>query len=211
MADNYNIKDASNATIAIAADEVTSGVFSPRVTPQVNGGDVADATPFPVKGRAVVVSNEFTRPADTTAYAVGDVVANSTSAAAPLEISGCGRANGTSGYITRATFIADQKSIVPSIRVHVFNAAPTMSNDNAPHRGLYTDVSKRVGEFVLGPLSTPADTTNSTLSRAMDMNLRVPFVCGGSTTSLFFVFEALTAFTPANAGKFTLQLAIDQD
>lgn len=211
MADNYNIKDASNTTIAIAADEVSAGVFSPRITPLVGGTDVADSNPLPIKGGLVVVSGEFTRPSDTTAYAIGDVVGNSTSAATPLEISGCARVNGGSGYIVRAAFIADQKSITPSIRVHVFNAAPTQSNDNAAHRGLYADVSKRVGEFVLGPLSTPADTTNSTLSRAVDMNLRIPFVTGGSTTSLFFIFEALTAFTPASGGKFTLQLAIDQN
>lgn len=211
MADNYNVKDAAGATISIAADEVSSGVYSNRVTPLVGGADVATGNPLPVKGGLVVVSGEFTRPSDTTAYAIGDVVGNSTSAATPLEISGCARVNGGSGYIVRASFIADQKSITPSIRVHVFNAAPTQSNDNAAHRGLYADVSKRIGEFVLGPLSTPADTTNSTLSRAMDMNLRIPFVCGGSTTSLYFIFEALTAFTPASGGKFTLQLAIDQN
>jgi hypothetical protein len=182
-----------------------------KVTPLVSGTDVGDANPLPVKGGLVVVSAEFTRPADTTAYAIGDVVGNSTSAATPLAISGCARVNGGSGYIVRAALIADQKSITPSIRVHVFNSAPTQSNDNAAHRALYADVSKRVGEFVLGPLVTPSDTANSTLSRAVDMNLRVPFVCGGSTTTLYFILETLTAFTPANAGKFTLQLAIDQN
>lgn len=211
MADNYNVKDAAGSTIAIAADEVSAGVYSNRVTPLVGGTDVGPTNPLPVKGGLVVVSGEFTRPSDTTAYAIGDVIGNSTSAATPLEISGCARVNAGSGYIVRAAFIADQKSITPSVRVHVFNAAPTQSNDNAAHRALYADVSKRVGEFVLGPLSTPADTTNSTLSRAVDMNLRIPFVTGGSTTSLYFIFEALTAFTPASAGKFTLQLVIDQN
>jgi hypothetical protein len=211
MADNYNVKDASGNTIVIAADEVSSGVYSNRVTPIVGGSDVGPANPFPVRGGLVVVLAEFTRPSDTTAYTIGDVVGNSTSAATPLEISGCARANAGSGYIVRASLIADQKSITPSLRVHIFNAAPTQSNDNAAYRALYADVSKRVGEFVLGPLATPADTTNSTLSRAVDMNLRIPFVCGASTTSLYFIFEALAAFTPASAGKFTLQLAIDQN
>lgn len=196
MADNYQVKDASGSTITISAEEVSTGVFSNRVA---------------ANGRLAIVSNEFTRPADTTGYTIGDVVGNSTSAATPLSISGCARVNGGSGYIVRATLIADQKSIVPSIRVHVFNAAPTQSNDNAAHRALYADVSKRVGEFTLGPLSTPADTSNSTLSRAMDMNLRVPFACASGSTTLYFIFETLTAFTPASGGKFTLQLAIDQN
>lgn len=211
MADNYDFKDAGGSTLKARAKEVASGIFSNFVHLMTGGTEVADANPLPVKGGLVVVSNEFTRPADTTAYAVGDVVGDSTSAAAPLLISGCARVNGGSGYIVRAALIADQKSITPSFRVHIFNAAPTQSNDNAAHRSLYADVAKRVGEFTIGPLSTPADTTNSTASRAADMNLRIPFACGGSTTGLYFIFEALTAFTPASAGKFTLQLAIDQN
>ena len=196
MADNYQVKDAAGTTITISAEEVSTGVYSNRVA---------------ATGRLAVVSAEFTRPADTTAYAIGDVVGNSTSAATPLSIAGCARVNAGSGYIVRAAFIADQKSITPSFRVHVFNAAPTQSNDNAAHRALYVDVSKRVGEFIIGPMTTPTDTTNSTLSRAVDMNLRIPFVCASGSTTLYFIFEALSAFTPANAGKFTLQLAIDQN
>lgn len=196
MADNYQVKDAAGATITISAEEVATGVYSNRVA---------------ANGRLVVVSGEFTRPADTTAYTVGDLVGNATSGAVPLTIAGCARVNGGSGYIVRAALITDLKSITPSFRVHVFNAAPTQSNDNAAYRALYADISKRVGEFAIGPMGTPADTTNSTLSRAVDMNLRLPFVCAAGSTSLLFLFEALTAFTPANAQKFTLQLGIDQN
>lgn len=196
MSDNYQVKDAAGATITISAEEVAAGVFSNRVA---------------ANGKLVVVSAEFTRPSDTTAYAAGDLVGNSTSAATPLTIAGCARVNGASGYIVRADLITDKKSITPSFRVHVFNAAPTQSNDNAAHRALYADVSKRVGEFAIGPMGTPADAANSTLSRAVDMNLRLPFVCAAGSTSLLFLFEALTAFTPDSGQKFTLQLAIDQN
>jgi len=205
-------KDGSGTTQNVAYSDQLGGTDRLPVTaPVVGTAVVSDSNPVPVKGGLVVVSAEFTRPADTTAYAIGDVVGDSTSAATPLAIAGCARVNGGSGYIVRAALIADQKSITPSIRVHVFNSAPTQSNDNAAHRALYADVSKRVGEFVLGPLVTPSDTANSTLSRAVDMNLRVPFVCASGTTTLYFIFEALTAFTPASGGKFTLQLAIDQN
>jgi hypothetical protein len=46
---------------------------------------------------------------------------------------------------------------------------------------------------------------------APKQGVNFPFVCASGTTTLYFIFEALTAFTPANAGKFTLQLAIDQN
>ena len=179
----------------------------------VNTGSVTidSSSPVSVAGNLAVVSAEFTRPSDTTAYAVGDVVASSTSAAAPLQISGCARVNAGSGYIVGVELIADQKSITPAFRVHVFNAAPTQSNDNAAHRLLYADASKRVAEIVLSAMSTPSDTTNSTCSRIFDGNARIPFVCAAGTTTLWFVFETLTAFTPANGGKFTLRLLIDRN
>ena len=96
MADNYNIKDASNTTIAIAADEVTSGVYSPRVTPYVGGADVSDSNPLAIKGNLCFSCGSFTRPSDTTAYAVGDVVANSTSAAGMVELANVTRVAGGS-------------------------------------------------------------------------------------------------------------------
>lgn len=208
----YATKDGTGTAKNIAVSDLPGGGTLANAFQVLNGTtEVSETNPLPVKGGLVVVSAEFTRPADTTAYTIGDLVGNATSGAAPLTIAGCARVNGGSGYIVRAALITDLKSITPSFRVHVFNAAPTQSQDNAAYRALYADVSKRVGEFLLGPMTTPADTTNSTLSRAVDMNLRVPFVCAAGSTSLLFLFETLSAFTPANGQKFTLQLAIDQN
>lgn len=211
MADNYSILDSASAARNIAAKEISANVYAPRVTPQVGSLDVSESNPLPVKGGLVIVSAEFTRPADTTAYAIGDLIGNATSGAVPLTIANCARVNGGSGYIVSAALITDLKSIAPSIRVHIFSSAPTQSSDNAAYQAGYVDVAKRVGEFTLGPMATPADTTNSNLSRAMDMNLRIPFACAAGTTALLFIFETLSAFTPASGQKFTLQLAIDQN
>jgi hypothetical protein len=212
MADNYDIKDASNTTIAIAADEVSSGVFSPRVTPYVNAEDVSDGSPMPVKGNLTLTSGGFTRPNDTTAYAVGDVVANSTSAAGLTELPNAVRVAGGTGYIVRASFATDQKSNPSSYRIHVYNnTTVTLSNDNAPRRELYADLSKRCCEFVLGPMATPADTTNSTLSRVADNNLRLPISAEAGSTSLWYEVETLTANTPLGLQNFTLRVAIDNN
>lgn len=209
MADNYDFKDAGGSTLKARAKEVASGIFSNFVHLMTGGTEIADANPLPVKGGLVVVSGEFTRNTDTNPYAIGHLVGNA--ANTPLTIANCARVNGGSGYIVRATLITDLKSITPSFRVRVFNAAPTQSNDKTAYQSLYADASKRVGEFILGPMSTPSDTTNSTMSAASDMNLRLPFVCAAGTTDLLFLFEALTAFTPTSGQKFTLQLAIDQN
>jgi hypothetical protein len=164
-----------------------------------------------VGGRLASVSAEFTRPSDTTAYAVGDVVSDSTSATTLLVIVGCARVNQGSGYITGARLITDKKSITPRIRVHVYNASnPTRAADNVAMDIRYADISKRIGAFDMPAMTTGTDTTNSTSSQAQDMTLRVPFVCAAATTTLYFLFEALDIFTPASAEKFTLVVFCEQ-
>lgn len=195
MADNYSILDSASASKTIAARENATGIYSPRV---VSGGDL------------VFVQNEFTRPANTTAYAANYVVANSTSAATPLTIANCARFNGGGGRIWLASLITDQKSITPAFRVHVFNQTPTMSNDGANHRALYADISKRIGMITIPSMTTPADTTNSTLSRGDNFDVDLPFVCDAASRDLLFVIETLTAYTPASAAKYTLRLGILQ-
>lgn len=210
MADNYDIKDATNTTIAIAADEVSAGVYSPRVTPYVGGADVSDNNPVAIKGNLCFACGTFTRPADTTAYAVGDVVANSTSAAGMVELANVTRTPGGTGYIVRASFATDQKQNPSSYQINIFNNnTATISNDNAPNRELFTDLSKRCCDFTIGPLSTPADTTNSTISRAADNNLRVPFACEAGCTSIYYLPVILTANTPVASQNFTLRVATD--
>jgi hypothetical protein len=163
-------------------------------------------------GKLVSVSGSFTRPADTTAYAIGDVVSNSTGGTTLLSIAGCARVNQGSGYIVGARLITDKKSITPRFRVHVYNASnPTVAVDNAAMDIRYADISKRIGSFDLPAMSTGADSTNSTSSQAQDMALRVPFVCAAATTTLYFLFEALDVFTPSSGEAFTLVIYADQN
>jgi len=165
-----------------------------------------------VGGKLATVSGSFTRPADTTAYTAGDVVSNSTSSTTLLSISGCARVNAGSGYIVGARLITDKKSITPRVRVHVYNASnPTVAADNAAMDIRYADVSKRIGFFDLPAMSTGTDSTNSTSSQAQDKTLRFPFVCAASSTTLYFLLEALDAFTPASGEAFTLVVDCDQN
>lgn len=83
-------------------------------------------------GNLFRVSQEFTRPADTTGYSINDVVSNNTSTTTPITLANSVRINGGSGYIVRASITTDKKSIVPQFRVHLFNANDaTVSADNA--------------------------------------------------------------------------------
>lgn len=163
-------------------------------------------------GLLASVSVEFTRPSDTTAYAANDVVSDSTSASTLQNIANFARYNGGSGHIVGARLTTDKKSITPRIRVHIFNASnPTVGVDNAAWRESYADNSKRIAFFDLPAMTTGADTTNSDMSRAIDMTLRIPFIAAAGSRSLYYLLETLDAFTPASAEKFTLTLFGDLD
>ena len=163
-----------------------------------------------IGGRGVTVSGSFSRPANATAYAANYVVSNSTSATTLMSFS-IARVNAGTGYITGARLVADQKSITPRFRVHLFNASPTVSADGALNKELYADESKVIGVFDLAAMTTPGDTTNSTLSRAYDYTIRIPFKCASGTTTIYAYLETLDAYTPASGGGYTLTLLADLD
>lgn len=159
-----------------------------------------------------VTAAEMTRPANTTAYAAGDVVSNSESATTPLAFTNIARINGGSGYIVRASVTTDKKQITPRVRVHLFNAADaTVSVDNTAYRELYADIGKRVGYFDLPAMTTAPDATNSDMSRSFDNALRVPFVCAAGSRDVYVVLETLDAFTPNSGQKFTVVLWADNN
>jgi hypothetical protein len=83
----------------------------------------------------VRLSSSFTRPANTTQYAAGDLVANNTTAGsvAPLSFANAARSAGDSFRIERVRLTASSNSLTtPSFIVHFFESSPTVSvGDNA--------------------------------------------------------------------------------
>lgn len=163
-----------------------------------------------VGGNLLSISTEFTRPSDTTGYSIGDVVSDSTSATTMQALANAARVSGGSGYIVGIRIATDKKSITPRLRIHFYNTTgATLSADNAQWQDKYADNSKRVAYYDMPPMITGADTTNSDMSRAVDMAMRIPYVC--AATSLYFVLEALDAFTPASGEKFTVTVFVDRN
>lgn len=163
-----------------------------------------------VGGNLIMISTEFTRPSDTSPYSINDVVSNDTATTTMQALANAARVSGGSGYIVGIRISTDKKSIVPQFRVHFYNTnGATLSGDNANWQDKYADASKRVAYYDMPAMSTGADTTNSDMSRALDMTMRIPYVC--AATSLYFVLETLTAFTPASGEKFTVTIFVDRN
>lgn len=166
-----------------------------------------------VGGKCVRVSSEFTRPANTTAYTVGDMVSADAAATTPnLSFASCASDIAGSGYIVGARVRTDKKDMAAALRLWIFSASDaTVVGDNVAGQILWANRAKVVGYIDLPTSGTGADSTNSTGAFAQNFDVRIPFTCGAASQALYGVLEARTAFTPASGQGFYVELAIDQN
>lgn len=153
-----------------------------------------------------IATANFTRPADTTAYASGDLVANSTTAGSvvPLAFNDCNRGQGIHARIRRVRVITSSTSTTnASFRVHVFYASPTVANgDNAAIS--FNQALKYIGQVdvTVGQAATDGAAGSATCDMLFNTT---------SGTILYGLLEARGAYTPTSAEVFTVKLEIDQD
>jgi hypothetical protein len=154
-----------------------------------------------------VSSATFTRPADTTAYASGDLVANSTtaSAVAPLSLS-MPRAN---GIVRRVRIIKSDETDVAnaSFRVHLYTSSPTVTNgDNS---AWLTTVSGWLGS--LDVTVDKAFTTDAigVGTFATGHGVGLVFDLSPITPTIYALLEARAAYGPASAETFAVALEIE--
>jgi hypothetical protein len=154
-----------------------------------------------------VTSATFTRPADTTAYASGDLVANSTTAAsvAPLSL----QMPVSSGIIRRARIEKSDETDVAnaSFRVHLYTSSPTVSNgDNSAW------LSTVAG--YLGSLDVTVDKAFTTVAVgvggfASGHSDGIFYQLSPSGTTVYALLEARAAYSPASAETFAVALEIE--
>ena len=142
---------------------------------------------------------DFTRPANTTAYAIGDVVNGAGTVPIALSVGGAGgeicqvRLEKSTETLTLATF-----------RVHFFSASFTIAADNAIFATGHANRASYLG-FVDLPIMVN-DGTGSNFAFTKDDDLRIPF--GGET--VYAVITALAAYVPASAEVFNLGIGVRQ-
>lgn len=160
--------------------------------------------------QAYLLGTEFTRPADTTAYAVGDLVGNSTSALTAIELTHAALATGRGGWLLSLILSKDGTTVTnATFRAHFWTKQPATSpgNDNAGFGMKYANA-----DHYLGYLDFPTmevGTGSNTGARAILVNQNFPYKC--DATSLFWVLEARAAYTPASAEKFRLDAMVLRD
>lgn len=147
-------------------------------------------------------TTSFTRPADTTAYAIGDSVANSTTSPTvfQLDLSTFGAVNGQSIEIKKIAIVSSAKQVtLPLFNIYLSPVTFTATNDNSA-----LDIADAVIEA--GGSWTYCDEQYYTAgnARISKSNLSIPFVLATNDTKIYGTIQANNAYTPVSAEKFTV-------
>ncbi|HSE58228.1 MAG TPA: hypothetical protein VLA99_05960 [Nitrospiraceae bacterium] len=155
-----------------------------------------------------VSSVSFTRPADTTAYASGDQVANSTTAGSvvPLNFPGCSNGVGRSLQIRRVRIGKSGTSVTnAAFRLHLFNVLPTVGAGDNAAISFTTGMAKYLGQVDV----TVGQAFGDGAAGQATTDISCYPVAGAS--NLYGLLEARGAYTPASAEVFTIALEVAQD
>lgn len=154
-----------------------------------------------------VLAPTFTRPADTTAYADGDLVANSTTAGSVAALvfaipTGLGKNIKIIGGTLQKS---DQTDVANSqFRIHVYTSEPTPANgDNGAWS---TDIAGYLGFVDLGLMIAHTDDA---YVRTYTPLVEIISHYMGVNTKLYGLLEADAAYSPASAETFTAGLIIE--
>lgn len=162
-------------------------------------------------GRPYIASASFTRPSDTTAYASGDLVANSTTAASvtPLSLI-IAPHNGEAVEITSVRLLKSATSITnASFRIHFYGASPVSTAPTNGDNGAWvTIVADYFGYCDLTMSQTFLDDAIGIGVPAFGSAITA--VPANQSSTIYALIEARAAYTPASAEVFTLYAAARQ-
>lgn len=166
-------------------------------------------------GRRVMVSANFTRPSDTTAYAIGDLVANSTTAGSVVPLSWTAARIAAGGGIIKKVTIRKSSTTTSStsFRLHLYTSSPTCTNgDNG---AWLTTMSGWLGTTVATTQAVVFSDGTAGLYQFFDVagaNIigGLPFQLASGQT-LYGLLEARAGYAPTSAEVFTVDLDIEQD
>lgn len=154
-------------------------------------------------------SANFTRPADTTAYGSGDLVANSTTAGSVTPLSFTLNNNvGGPICIRRARITKSDTDVAnATFRIHLFTASPTVSNgDNGAL--VPNQQAAYLGYIELTTSQAFAAAAGGWATAAANAEL---FGNVGASATLYGLLEARGAYTPATEEVFTVLIEIQTE
>lgn len=162
-----------------------------------------------VSGQGTVVAVTLTRPADTTAYAALDTIADSTSAPTIISFANVARVNAGTGYIVKARLETNQSTNVARFRLHLYHTTPTAINDNAACTVLWANRANKIGFIDFDPAIT--EGTGSDVAITLNASARLKFTCATGSKTIYGILQTRDAFTPVSAQNFYIELTSEVD
>lgn len=153
----------------------------------------------------IIRQAEFTRPNDTTAYAVGDAVNATAEAVMTFNTPVLG--NGRNGTIIKARLVKSDAGVTSAVfRLYLYGgpSAPTPIADNSPFTLLYSNRTWRLGiiDFTMITEGSGSDAAEDVVFPDL------PFTVDESNNIMWGLLTAQGAWTPTALEKFFLELVI---
>lgn len=152
----------------------------------------------------------FTRPANTTAYSTGQLVANSTTAGSvvPLAIPIGGQTGFGSLRLVRARLSKSGTGVTnATFRIHLYSQSPTCANGDGAAWST-NQAANWLGNIDVSSMLAFTDgaTGTGSLPAGSEGFLKITNNSGQSQQFIYCLLAALGAYTPASAEVFTLTL-----
>lgn len=205
---SYNVTIDDEAVLATVTSDPSSsaaGIVTRQAPSEVHLGEVG--------GRIAVVSaTQFARPGDTTTYAIGDLVANSTTAGsvAPLSFTAMRIAAGN-GMVVGCKLKKSTVTIAnAAFRLHLFSASPTISTtgDNGVFASVVSGAANVIGTLVIPSMLAYANGATGFGVPEIGVLNGVELSSG---QTIYGLLEALGAYAPGNAETFDASLIVSQN
>jgi len=158
-------------------------------------------------------SASFTRPNDTTAYAIGDLIANSTTAGSvtPMSFANVARVAAGAASIIKARLSKTGTSTATAFaaKLHLFSASPTVTNgDNGAF--LPNQAANYLGAFEFGLANAQVFSDGVSVNGITQTGYPVTVDLSSGTT-VYGLLEARGAYTPTAQEVFTVTLEVEQE
>jgi hypothetical protein len=205
MANNFEMKNASAQNMTFKSTEA-GGVHTPHHRMEAEAGENHFGQ---VGGHIAAVSANFTRPADTTAYASGDLVANSTTAGSVVPMTFAVARVADKGFMVRRARMKKSTTGITnaSFRLHLYKQSPVPSNGD---NGVWLTDEKNY----LGAIDITIDKAFTDAAKGIGIpntGSEISGVPDSGTVNIYGLIEARAAYTPGNAEVFTVTLEVHQD
>lgn len=170
-----------------------------------------------VGSSSAVTAASFNRPADTTAYAAGDLIANSTTAGSVLPLTFvASRANDKAAGILRGRLTKSGVTVANAVfRAHFFKDSPTVTGgDNAAlaSNGALTYLGSI--DFDMSGASNEKSRLFSDGVKAIaipNVGQTILFEPHAASQNIYALLEARAAYVPASGETFTLAIELLRD